>query len=242
MSEPHYRAALARVHHEGLAFHAEDCAPAILALLEQVRERGGLVLELGCGSGLLTRRLVEAGHRVVATDASPAMLDLARETAPRAEIARLTLPGDDLPAADAIVSVGHTLNYLPSVEAIDEALAAMAEALRPGGVLAIDLCGLGYAEARRDDTSRGWLGDGWALVTRFSTPAPDRFVREMTIFTDAGDGTWRRDDERHDNVLVDVDHAASLLAANGVPTEVRPSFGGEPFPEGLFALVGRRTA
>ena len=31
---------------------------------------GARVLELGCGSGTLTRHLVEAGHRVVATDAS----------------------------------------------------------------------------------------------------------------------------------------------------------------------------
>jgi precorrin-6B methylase 2 len=32
--------------------------------------RGGLAVELGCGSGLLTRELVGAGHRVIATDAS----------------------------------------------------------------------------------------------------------------------------------------------------------------------------
>ncbi|MDQ3210654.1 MAG: class I SAM-dependent methyltransferase [Actinomycetota bacterium] len=49
----------------------------ILRLLEPVREREGLVVELGCGSGLLTRHLLDAGHRVIATDASPSMLDLA---------------------------------------------------------------------------------------------------------------------------------------------------------------------
>ena len=61
-------------------------------LLAPVRERDGLVVELGCGSGLLTRFLVDAGHRVVATDASPAMLDLARAYATGArEIRELVL-------------------------------------------------------------------------------------------------------------------------------------------------------
>lgn len=75
---PYYRDDLALVHHLGFGSHADACAPGILARLEPARERGGLVLELGCGSGHLTRHLVEAGHRVLATDASTAMLALRR--------------------------------------------------------------------------------------------------------------------------------------------------------------------
>ncbi len=79
-----------------------------------MREREGLVVELGCGSGLLTRHLLDGGHRVIATDASPAMLDLARDVASDAEeIRRLTLPDDPIPEADAIVSVGHALSTCP---------------------------------------------------------------------------------------------------------------------------------
>ena len=66
---PYYRRDLALVHHSGFGFHADACAPGLLALLEPVREAGGTVVEIGCGSGLLTRHLVDAGHRVVETDA-----------------------------------------------------------------------------------------------------------------------------------------------------------------------------
>src|SRR5947209_12778533 len=98
---PYYRHDLALVHHRGFGSHAAACAPGILELLEPVRARGGLVLELGCGSGLLTRWLVGAGHRVLATDASPAMLELAAEfVGAGAELRRLTLPDDPLPEAD----------------------------------------------------------------------------------------------------------------------------------------------
>src|SRR5437667_185346 len=98
---------------------------------------------------------------------------------------------------------GHVLSYLADAAAIDRALVAIAGALRPGGVLAIDLSDLSWNAARRDATQHSFVHDDWALVTRFSQPAADRFVREMTTFVRNDDGSWRRDDERHDNVLVD---------------------------------------
>ena len=78
------------------------------------------------------------------------MLDLARTVVPAAEaVRRVVLPDDAVPEADAIVGVGHALNYLPSVDAVDRALTALARALSPGGLLAIDLCALEWAEIRR---------------------------------------------------------------------------------------------
>ena len=240
---PYYRPDLALIHDRGFGFHADACAPGILRLLDPVREREGLVLEFGCGSGLLTRYLVEAGHHVIATDASPAMLDLARDTAPGAEeIGLLTLPDDPVPPADAVVSVGHVLSYLADEGSIDLALAALADAVRPGGVIAFDLCDLDYAASRVGDTNRGWVGENWALVTRMSVPAPDRFVREMATFVRTDDGSWRRDDERHDNVMVDTSRVPALLAEHGVVADVRPAFGDEELPVGLHAIVGSRPA
>jgi SAM-dependent methyltransferase len=236
----YYRDDLARIHHLGFGFHAEATAPGILALLEPIR--GGVVIEIGCGSGLLTRHLVEAGHRVIATDASPAMLELARSHASGAdEIRRLTLPHDPIPEADAIVGVGHALNYLDELADVERSLVAIAEALRAGGVLAIDLCDLGWAAARLDERPVGWVGEDWALVTEFSVPSPDRYVRQMATFTRRDDGSYRRDDERHDNVMVDVSTVPALLADHGVEAEVRDAFGEEDLPVGLKAIVGRKS-
>ena len=242
-SDHYYRTDLARIHHEGFAFHADGAAPGIIELLEPVRASGGLVLEIGCGSGLLTGHLIDAGLHVVATDASPDMLELAREVAPAAEaIERLTLPDDPVPEADAIVSVGHALNYLPDEASIDRSLVKIARALRPGGMLAIDLCDLRYAEARGDaPTSKGWVTDDWALVTEFSIPTPARFVRQMAIFMRNDDGSWRRDDERHDNVLIQVSRVPALMGEHGIDATLGTTFGDYPLPEGLFSVVGTKT-
>jgi SAM-dependent methyltransferase len=230
-----YRRDLATIHHRAFGFHADACAPGILALLAPVLEGHGTVLELGCGSGALTRHLVGAGHRVVATDASPAMVELAGD----AEI--LVLPDDPLPPADAIVSVGHVLNYLPDHSAIVRALAAIAGALRPGGILAFDLLDARYGETRRDAPPYARVEDDWALITRYESPAPDRFVRHITAFVATDNGSWRRDDERHENVLVDTAGVPALLRAHGVEARVSPSFGDGRLPDGMVAIIGRRN-
>jgi SAM-dependent methyltransferase len=239
---PYYRDDLALVHHLGFGFHAEACAPGILRLIEPVRERAGVVVEIGCGSGLLTRYLVDAGLRVIATDASDAMLGIARVTAPEAvEIRRLTLPADPIPLADAIVGVGHALNYLDDESQVDEALVAIAQSLRPGGIVAIDLCDLKWGAVRMNEPPKVWRTEDWALMTEFSVPEPNHYVRLMTTFVKQDDGTWRRDDERHDNVLIDTSRVPALLARHGVEATVSGSFGEEELPPGLVAVVGRKA-
>jgi len=210
VNDPYYRRDLARIHHLGFGFHADACAPGILALLEPVRAQAGVVVEIGCGSGLLTRHLVDAGYRVIATDASPAMLDLARE-------------------------------IVPDAASLERALVAICGALRPGGLLVFDICGLDYGEARRGSPSIGRVGDDWAIVTEFPATTPDQFVRQMATFTRNDDGSWRREDERHDNVLIDIARVSALLAEHGVEATAETSFGSEQLPPGLYAVKGRRT-
>jgi SAM-dependent methyltransferase len=235
----YYQHDLALVHDRGYGQHADRCAPGILELLSPVR--GGLVLELGCGSGALTRHLLSAGFRVIATDASDDMLSLARaELGEQADLRRLTLPGDPLPAADAIVSVGHVISYLPDAAAVDQALTSMAGALRPGGVLAIDVCDLEWGKIREGAENFGRVGPDWAVVTEFSTPAPDRFVRDITTFVPDGAGAWRRGHEHHENVLVDTSLIPALLAGQGVRAVVGTRFGNAELPPGLRAVTGRK--
>jgi SAM-dependent methyltransferase len=176
---PYYRRDLALVHHLGFGVHAAACAPGVVQRLAPVRARNGLVLELGCGSGQLTKALIAAGHRVIATDASPAMLEIAREVVgDGAQVRRLTLADERLPEADAIVAVGHPLNYLPGQGAFDRALIAIASALRPGGVLAFDVCDLQMgpgATARVDlRQARERLGDHHRILGALARPVHPR--------------------------------------------------------------------
>ncbi len=63
------------------------------------------------------------------------------------------------------------------------------------------MCDLEWGSARKDATNLGRAGTDWAIITEFSLPSPDRFVRDITTFVPDGDGSWRRDSEHHENVL-----------------------------------------
>jgi hypothetical protein len=78
------------------------------------------------------------------------------------------------------------------------------------------------------------------IITEYSQPAPDRFVRDMTTFVRNADASWRRDDERHVNVLIDTERVPGLLASYGVEATVGSAFGSEAMPAGLVTVVGRR--
>jgi len=235
----YYQHDLALVHARGFGQHADRCAPGILDLLAPVR--GGLVVEVGCGAGALTRHLLAAGHRVIATDALAADALAADAPDGEVELRQLTLPDDRLPAADAIVSVGHVISYLPDAAAVNRALVGMAEALRPGGVLAIDICDLQFGRLRAGQDTSGRVGPDWAVIAEYSTPAPEVFVRDITTFVPDGAGAWRRSRERHENVLVDTSLIPALLGAHGVAARVGSAFGTAKLPPGMRAVTGIRT-
>lgn len=85
------------------------------------------VLEVGCGSGHLTRRLAERGIDIIGIDANPQAAQVAGRERVRTMRAEALDFGDD--SFDAIVSM-HAIEHVPALEM---ALAEMARVLRPGG-------------------------------------------------------------------------------------------------------------
>jgi demethylmenaquinone methyltransferase/2-methoxy-6-polyprenyl-1,4-benzoquinol methylase len=110
--------------------------------LVQAVPHGSRVLEIGCGTGAVTRRLVERGAHVTALDQSPDMLEQARErlreVATGVELVERTAAEiDTLPERgfDAVVA-SLCLSEMSAAER-SFVLREAAKRLRPGGVLAV---------------------------------------------------------------------------------------------------------
>lgn len=100
------------------------------------------VLEIGCGTGAVTRRLVARGARVTALDQSAEMLDRAREQAGATEVRWLEQTASEIDALPPRAFDAVVLSLSLSEMSEDErrfVLARAGERLRPGGcVVAAD--------------------------------------------------------------------------------------------------------
>ncbi|MCU1549571.1 MAG: putative enzyme [Glaciihabitans sp.] len=91
-------------------------------------------LDIGAGTGKLTRALAARGLDVIAVDPSPKMLDQLRSALPDAIVHVGT--AEDIPLADASVDVVLAAQAWHWVDQ-DRALPSVARVLKPGGVLGL---------------------------------------------------------------------------------------------------------
>jgi 2-polyprenyl-3-methyl-5-hydroxy-6-metoxy-1,4-benzoquinol methylase len=117
------------------------------------------VVDVGCGNGRFARFLARQAPtlRYLGIDASPAMLTLAQARAPRAtsvEFYCLDLVEEDLGAwlgrrRFTLAALFGVLHHVPGAERRHELVAALAERLRPGGLLALSSWQFGTFERFR---------------------------------------------------------------------------------------------
>jgi SAM-dependent methyltransferase len=226
---------LAYIHARGFTALAEAAAAAIVPLLGEPR---GLVVDLGCGSGVTTGAFADAGHEVLGVDASAAMLELARAAAPRARFLQASALDAALPPeCAAVVAVGEVLNY--TERSLDPLFRRVARALAPGGLFVLDLAGPGRIPG--GGPARSWSeGEDWAvLVETVEDPSTAVLTRRMTTFRELG-GTWRRGRETHRQRLHRPGDVAAKLRALGLRVRIRRGYAGERFAPGHFVVIANR--
>ncbi len=149
---PAYDRDLAYIHDTGFTGFVRKAAPGLLRLLRENSIRGGLVVDAGCGSGVWARELTEHGYQAVGIDISADMIRLARRQAPAAKFLVGSFLSIELPACDALTSVGECVNYAfdrkSGKKGLAEFFRRVYSALRPGGVFVFDIVEPGVSGRR----------------------------------------------------------------------------------------------
>lgn len=113
----------------------------LLGILARYKITEGLVAELGCGTGKMTRRLAESGYDMIGIDNSYEMLGIAMEH-PAEGILYLC---QDMRAFElygtvaAVVSVCDSMNYIVEYADLVEVIRLVNNYLDPGGIFVFDL-------------------------------------------------------------------------------------------------------
>jgi 2-polyprenyl-3-methyl-5-hydroxy-6-metoxy-1,4-benzoquinol methylase len=163
-------------------FYARLTAMGEPEIVHDAIRPGASILELGCGTGRITHRLVALGHPVVAVDESPEMLAHVRDAGP--VCARI----EDLALGrrfDAVLLASHLINT-DDIPARTALLAACRRHVADDGAVIIQQHAPAWFAAAADAES---VRDGIIFRTRdVSRPAAD--LVSATVEYAAGGQVW----------------------------------------------------
>jgi SAM-dependent methyltransferase len=238
----HYAEDLAAIHDAGFGELARAAAGFLRRELEERGIERGLVLDLGCGSGILAAELSSAGYDVLGLDQSEAFLALARARAPRARFELGSLFAFEPPPCCAVTAVGECFNYLFDERNDGAALEALFRrvhaALQPGGPFVFDVAEPG--RVGRAPTQGFVEGPGWTvLVAREEDPATRVLTRRITAFRRLGEH-YRRSHEVHRQRLYPRSEVRALLEGAGFHVRELPGYGELPFANGHAGFLATR--
>jgi len=181
--------------------------------VDEARDAGGSILEVGCGTGRILIPIARDGHTVIGLDASPGMLERCRaklQGEPETVRRRVTLHQGDASGFDLgrpfdlVIAPFRVVQHLTTIDDQLRFLDSVARHLAPGGRLAFDvfnpdLAALVSADGtEREDTPDTPLPDGRSF-RRAGRVSRVRWIDQVSeieliyyIAGEPGGGTQRR--------------------------------------------------
>lgn len=238
-----YKNDLAYIHDVGFGDFARNSATGLLRVLRKAGITTGLVVDLGCGSGLWARELADAGYDVLGIDISAAMIEIARGRVPQAEFRVGSLLKAKLPQCAAVTSLGECFNYLfdrnNGIGALSRLFRRVYSALKPGGLLIFDIAEPGRGKGPRQKHKEG---PDWAVLVEVDEDTrTNRLTRKITSFRKVGEA-YTRDEEVHRLQLYRRSDVAKELRDAGFRVRTIRAYGAQPMIEGCVGFVARKHA
>jgi SAM-dependent methyltransferase len=239
-----YKNDLAYIHDVGFGDFAKQAAPGLLEILQRNGITDGLVIDLGCGSGIWAHELIKAGYEVLGVDISAAMIKLARKKAPQARFVEQSFLKMRLPQCAAVTAIGECFNYLfdknNDKKTLFRFFSRVHEALQSGGVFVFDVIKPGLVSGSRPSL-RHATGKDWAILVQVEEDSRTHILtRRMTTFRRLGK-LYRRDEEIHRCQLYKSRELAAELRRHGFKVRLLRGYGTFRLYKNRIGLVARKT-
>lgn len=182
----------------------EEWCGYLTGLLGDYGIRGGLVLELGCGTGTMTELLARQGYDMTGIDSSPEMLQQAIEKRDRSGLPILYLCQDMREfelygTMRAVTAVCDTMNYLTEEADFVETLKLVNNYLDPDGVFIFDLKTEHYYRDILGDRTEAVNEEHASMIWENSYDPGEKINGyALTLFTEAENGLYERSEEYHE--------------------------------------------
>lgn len=176
----------------------EEWSRYLKKLLEQQGISGGLICDLGCGTGKITTRMAQQGYQMLGVDISEDMLALAE---PAENVMYLCQDMCELELhtqVDAMISICDSMNYLLEDAEMQEAFGRIYEYLREDGVFIFDLNTIyKYETILGETTICENREEGSFIWDNYYDSEEHINEYDLTLFIKEESGLYRRFEEMH---------------------------------------------
>lgn len=203
----------------------EDWCGYLAGLLGEYGVEDGLVLDLGCGTGTLTRLLAQKGYDMIGVDASGEMLEIAMERRPEpgtagADILYLQQDMREFElygTVRAVVSICDTMNYLMEYEDLVRVCTLVNNYLDPGGIFIFDLnTPYKYRELLGEQTIAENREEGSFIWENYFDEEDGVNEYDLTLFIRDEDGRYEKYEETHFQRAYPLDLVKQAIIESGM--------------------------
>lgn len=201
----------------------EEWGAYIMAILKEYDISDGLVLDLGCGTGKMTRILSAAGYDMIGVDNSEEMLEIAREAEWEQENSRILYLLQDMREFElygtvrAVVSICDAVNYILEEGDLRQVFSLVNNYLDPGGIFLFDLntvykyrgiLGETTISENREESSFIWDNyfDEESSINEY----------DLTLFIREKENLYRKYEETHYQRAYEIETVKRLLTEAGM--------------------------
>jgi len=236
----YYQKDLAYIHDVGFSNFALQATAAIIKIIHDSNIRSGLIVDLGCGSGLSAQKFIEANYRVLGIDISQAMIEIARKRVPEAEFKVQSLFKTEIPKCNVVTSISECLNYLFDEENNSLTLAKLCDrvyrSLLPGGIFIFDI----LTPFTTKKTQRFTEGKDWiVMVEKQEDREAKTLSRRIITFRKVGK-VYQRNDETHHVQLYESSKIIDQLRRVGFQVQTQSSYGDLELAPGHTVFIARK--
>lgn len=200
----------------------EDWADYITKLLKKSNITNGLVLELGCGTGKMTRLMAAKGYDMIGIDTSEEMLSIARELSAEKEDGILYLCQDMREfelygTVAAVICVCDSMNYMLTEEDLIKVFRLANNYLDPGGLLIFDYdTQYAYEEVMGDNTVAMNREEGSFIWE--NTFYPEEMINEvnLTLFLQQENSLFKKQEETHIRKAFSLEEIKQMMEKAGM--------------------------
>lgn len=235
----YYSEDLAYVHHKGYSDFANHAAIMIVKTLNEQLNKKGLVIDLGCGSGVVAKALVNNQFEVLGIDQSQSLIKLAKERVPQAQFVVGSFFEIPLPPCIAVVSTSECFNYIlgEGKSNLETLFQHIFSALEKGGLFIFDMIEPGDRADRKLIVEQS----DWTMFCHIHEEVKTNTLsRNITLFRKTN-GLYRKSKEVHQVKLYPHEVIISWLEKAGFKVNLFKNYDNLTLDEHHHGFIGFKT-